>query len=510
MIERFYLKNFLSFKEVSLEFKKGLIVFTGPSGSGKSILMDSILTSFSFSDAAAEHCESCVDVNLDLEEFGLENDDLYIFKHIKKEKSRFFINNQSLSKKSISIIGKKFIKHLSLKDYSDFSNNSLLDLVDSFIYENDKSFTKIIKKYKESYSQYTIALKKLEELKNNADKIEELKEFAAFEVQKIESINPSINEDEELIKIKKDLSHKEKLEDQISSLEEIFNFESRVGNFLDDIDVNSSFFDDTMNELRSHLESAQSRFEALEEMDIESVLDRLEELSGLKRRYGSIEEAIAYKEIKKKELAEYENIEFTLNGLDTKVDLLKCEITDYASSISKKRAKELNKINKKLNEILKFLYLDNAKLIINTDTFTSNGRDEISIELNNVSLNKISSGEFNRLRLAILTVQSEFLEQSGGVLMLDEIDANLSGEESMSVAKVLKMLSKNYQIFVISHQPQLTSMSDQHFLVSKNKNSSVKELDTQSRVNEIARMISGDKISNEAIKFASELLDSAS
>ena len=100
------------------------------------------------------------------------------------------------------------------------------------------------------------------------------------------------------------------------------------------------------------------------------------------------------------------------------------------------------------------------------------------------------------------------MNKNGGVLILDEIDANLSGEESMSVAKVLKQLSKHFQIFVISHQPQLTSMGDQHFLVYKDNDvSHVKELDFTSRVDEIARIISGENISNEAKKFAKELLE---
>ncbi len=78
----------------------------------------------------------------------------------------------------------------------------------------------------------------------------------------------------------------------------------------------------------------------------------------------------------------------------------------------------------------------------------------------------------------------------------------------MSVAKVLKKLSKNFQIFVISHQPQLTSMGDQHFLVYKDGNiSKVKELDFKQKVDEIARIVSGNKISNEAKKFAKELLE---
>ena len=102
MIERFYLKDYLSFKEVELELKSGLVVFTGPSGSGKSILMGSILSSFGSSSCEASLCESSVAWELNGEEYGIESDDINVFKHIKKEKSRYFINNQSISKKAMS------------------------------------------------------------------------------------------------------------------------------------------------------------------------------------------------------------------------------------------------------------------------------------------------------------------------------------------------------------------------------------------------------------------------
>jgi len=92
-------------------------------------------------------------------------------------------------------------------------------------------------------------------------------------------------------------------------------------------------------------------------------------------------------------------------------------------------------------------------------------------------------------------------------LMLDEIDANLSGEESMSVAKVLRHLSTRYQIFVISHQPQLTSMGQQHFLIYKDDESRVRELNDEERIEEIARIISGEGVSDEARGFARDLFE---
>ena len=238
-------------------------------------------------------------------------------------------------------------------------------------------------------------------------------------------------------------------------------------------------------------------------MDVEDVLDRLEALSELKRKYGSIEEALEYKKRKKEELERYENIEFAKEELEQKVKNLKEKTQLLANNITKKREKEIPRFVDELNSYTKQLYLQDISVKLERFTVNKTGQDSIQLLLNGVSLEKMSTGEFNRLRLAILVLKSEVSTQEGGVLILDEIDANLSGEESMSVAKVLKKLSNCYQILVISHQPQLTSLGDQHFLVYKKDGvSNVKELNTQERIDEIARIISGESITKEAIKFA--------
>lgn len=339
-------------------------------------------------------------------------------------------------------------------------------------------------------------------------KIVELKEFTAFEIKKIEDINPIISEDEELLVIKKELSKKEKVLESIEKANAIFNYEHYAIGALDALDVDCSFFNDAMNELRATLDSAEERFSALDDIDIENVLNRIEELSGLKKRFGSIEEALEYKAQKKLELIKYENIEIEKKDLQERYNTLAQEIEELAESLSTLRKNELNSFTKELNKYLKELYLRDAQVEIQEIEYEYFGKDEIHISLNSTQLQKISTGEFNRLRLAILALKSENMNQDGGVLMLDEIDANLSGEESMSVAKVLRQLSSHFQIFVISHQPQLTSMGDQHFLVYKeDENSKVKQLNDDEKIDEIARIISGERVSSEAKEFAKELLE---
>ena len=183
------------------------------------------------------------------------------------------------------------------------------------------------------------------------------------------------------------------------------------------------------------------------------------------------------------------------------------KVQEFSQELTQLRHAALSAFESDLNRYLKELYLRDAKVTLMQKELDILGADEIVVRLSGTDLQKVSTGEFNRLRLAVLALKSEFMSKNGGVLILDEIDANLSGEESMSVAKVLKELSKHFQIFVISHQPQLTSMGNQHFLVHKNDGISyVKELGFEERVEEVARIISGERISEEAKQFAKELL----
>jgi DNA repair protein RecN (Recombination protein N) len=264
-----------------------------------------------------------------------------------------------------------------------------------------------------------------------------------------------------------------------------------------------------MNELRSVLESSLERMEELEEVSVESVLDRIEQISELKRRYGSIEEALSYRDQKALELESYETIEHSKSDLIKQISALKVTLDTGAKELSLKRHAILGETLEKLNSYLGMLYLRAATLELEPCELNASGYDKAVLGLSGTKLDKLSSGEFNRLRLALLALGVESMQGGGGVLMLDEIDANLSGEESMSVAKVLRHLSSRYQIFVISHQPQLTSMGQQHFLIYKDDQSRVRELNDVERIEEIARIISGDAISDEARGFARDLFERA-
>ena len=510
MISRVYLKDCLSFEEVDLEFKNGLNIFTGPSGAGKSILMQAVLSLFALTDVKANMGEVLLNnSNINDEVYDLSFDDDIIIKSIKKDKVRYFLNNQSVSKKNLNDFSMKLIKHLNLKDTSEFDSFKLLDFLDKLTLQKKKEFKKIKEDYNISYKKLLHTKKELQKILDDETKLEDLKEFARFEIDKIEQINPSIDEYEELNLIKKRLAKKEKIEVAIKKASGIMEFNQNVTLALELMEVDSSFFDESMNELNNIFERFNDSLHELDEINIENILDRIEKLSALQKRFGSIEECLNYKEQKKIELSSYENIFFQKEKLEKEFDELNIKLSLLAKEISTYRKESSLILEKKINEYLKFLYLSNAKIIIEEKVLDFSGFDEVKFELNGVSLDTISSGEYNRLRLALLTSMSEFDIVDNGILFLDEIDANLSGKESDAISKVLKKLSNSYQIFAISHQPQLTSSADQHFLVDKiNGKSLVKELNSKERINEIARMISGEKVTLEALDFAKNLLKS--
>ena len=211
MIERLYFRDLVTFKEVELEFSKGLVVFTGPSGAGKSVLMSAILSSFGHStQGAAALCEVSLKKPEDLrsDDFMLE-DDLTI-KTLKKEKLRYLLEGQNISKKVLQTMFVPYVQYLSARDKSGFESETLLGLLDNTLLATNKNFKKLLKEYKKRYGNYRQKEKELAKIKEDEAKLFELIEFAKYEVEKIENINPKVGEDEDLMQVKKQLSRIDK------------------------------------------------------------------------------------------------------------------------------------------------------------------------------------------------------------------------------------------------------------------------------------------------------------
>lgn len=513
-IGRYLLNNYLSFEKVDINFQtqnnENLILFTGASGAGKSILLKSLISSFGGSKNIDFNSSEIEITNntLNIEEFNLDgNNEDFTIKCIKKDKINFFFNDYKISKNKLNEIIFTFVKHLHLKDTSEFDSKNFIQTLDKISMKNNNDFSNILNNYKKNFKERNEVLNKLNEIKDNEKNLEDAKEFLQFEINKIKKINPKPNEFDELLEIKKRLTQKDKLIDKIKKSRIALEGTSVINSLLSDLEEDTTLFNESINNVENILDNLEDSLADLNDIDIEKTLDRISDLNNIINKYGSVERSLEILKEKEEKLDELNNTTFIKKDLILKLEKIEKEMKEDSVKITNIRKETSIIFNQKLNYYLQFLYLDNSEIIFNQTDFNSLGSDEISFKLNNVNLETISSGEFNRLRLALLTAKTDFEPEPGGILFLDEIDANLSGKESESIAKVVTKLSKTYQVFAISHQPQLTSQADKHFLVEKKDGkSTVRLLTLDEREKEISRMISGENITQEAEIFAKNLL----
>ncbi len=507
MIERLYFRDLVTFPEVELEFDQGLVVFSGPSGAGKSVLMSSILSGFGYaSKGAAALCEVTLSkpAKLKNEAFQLE-DDLTI-KTVKKEKLRYFLDGQNISKKLLGEMFSPYVKYLSVRDRGGFDSETLLQMIDTVLSGKDKVYKRSLKEYKKRYTNYKEKIAQLNRIKENEAKLAELIEFTTYEIEKINAIDPKMDEEEALLKVKQQLSRIDKIKDALNAANTIFTAEASVEEVYRLLDKDVSLFSDMMNQLRADFEETENLADELAEIDVEEVLDRLADLNTLKNRYGSIEEALAYRDAKVKELAGYSHIEQDKSMLESFLNIEFTELSIIASRLSQARKQEAKVLEEVLKEYLETLKLPALHFDFEQTALSESGQDTVDAILGNSRTDTLSGGEFNRVRLALMaaTIPKESTRQ--GILILDEIDANVSGDESIAIAEMITRLSKVYQIFAISHQPHLSAKAEQHIVVSKeNEVSKAEILDDRGRIQEIARIIAGENPTSQALEFAKKL-----
>ncbi|QOR61091.1 DNA recombination protein RecN [Sulfurovum sp. ST-21] len=508
MVERLYLRDLVSFKELELEFEQGLVVFSGPSGAGKSVLISAILSSFGYAaKGAAALCEVNLQKPSKLQSDAFVLEENLCIKTLKKEKLRYFIDGQSISKKALAEMFAPYIKYLTVRDQSGFDSASLIGMIDRSLSAKDKTFKKSLKEYKKRYANYRSKELQLEKIEEDEAKLAEKMEFAQYEIDKISLIDPKVGEEEKLLKVKQQLSHIDKVRDALSRASEIFHYESSVEEVYRLLDKDVTPFSEAMGQLRADFEESEMLADELEEIDVEEVLDRLSELMSLKSRYGSIEEALSYRDEKIKELEGYRHIAQDKSMLQSFLQIEFSELNIIASRLSQLRRKEAAVLEASLADYLSSLKLPPLYFDFYTEELGENGIDSVEVRLGaSMMMDTLSGGEFNRVRLALMAATMPQERQAQGVLILDEIDANVSGDESIAIAEMIATLAKGYQIFAISHQPHLSAKATQHIVVEKESGvSRARVLDEEGRIAEICRIIAGENPTEQAVAFARKL-----
>lgn len=510
MITRILINNSPAFSLLELHLKNGFNVFSGASGSGKSVFMESLLAIFGIKDSNADLIEANIATNkleVNLDEYGILDDEEIVLSILKKEKTRYFLNHQSSSKKRLNDIVSGFGKHISARDNEDMSPKNIVRILDDFIIKQTPKHEEVLQKYKSTFLELKEVLSALETLKTQESQIASLKEIATFEINQIDSIAPKEGEYEELLELKKTLSKQEKIAEGIKSVQAFLEQASCVDNFLTLSDESCIAFSEGVRELEVIIESKLSQLQSLEDTNPEQILERISSISTLIHKYGSVSNAINHAQQQKQKLQEYENMDFTKNDLLKKAKTLQDSLNTLDTTLHTTRQNALKHFQEALSELTTQLHLKPLSVSLNQNTKSERGSDECAISLGGSAISTLSAGEYNRLRLGLMCIDASVAKRAG-ILVLDEIDANLSGQESEGVAKILKKLSTSYQIFAISHQPHMPTLADNHYLVYKDgEKSAVTLLDSTGRANEIARMISGAHITKEALEFAKQALN---
>ena len=551
MLRELRLNNLAIIKNLDLEFNGGLISLTGETGAGKSIILDGIslligersnleMIRTGEDSLFAEGVFDLSEVQkekLNKLGFEIEDDELIISRYFyRNSKSKITVNGMRMTVSKLKELMGNILDLVGQHEHQYLLNkNYHLGLLDRFLNKNGQE---LVKEIRNNVLDLKKINKKIEEIETEKFRIMEKKDILEFQFNEITSLGLKENEDNELEEEYRILFNAgkigEKLDDSIQRLKE---GEYSVVNSLGKIKKNLEQLSDiseTYSQIKEKIENIiyeiddigyllEDMAENVESDDIrlEKVVSRIDEINKLKLKYGStIKEILAFRDENEKKLSliKFENNE--LEDLKKEKEEKTKLYFENSHKLREIRKKVAEKLEKTINVQLKDLNMVNSQFKVafsEKTVISSRGMDDVEFMMvtnlgeNYKPLAKIASGgEISRIMLALKTVFSAVDNIS--VLIFDEIDTGISGETVRKVAEKLKELSGTVQVICVTHSPQIAGKSNQQFFIKKEIESKVtetkvRELDTEERIREIARIISGDNITETSIKHAKEIME---
>lgn len=564
MLQSIYIKNLYLIDELNLDFEKGLNILTGETGAGKSIILGAIGLILGdkadTSSVRAGYDKGTVETVFNiskmaklkkfLEDRGItiEDDTLIIKREISTDgKSKAFINMSNVMVYTLKQVGEYLVdisgqhQHHSLLKVSNH-----IHLLDNFAKNHQE-----VSEFKKLWKTYVKKIDKRNELINKEKEKEKTRELAQFAIDEIEKAKLNKNEETELEEELKILMNYQKLtnslvisysnlyenssaiipstETVIAELEKISSLDINLTRVLEETKEALYKLESVKDYIRSYKDSLDFSPERLDEIN-----ERLDAIGSIKKKYGgTIESAIQYKLSCEETIEQIEKNEEQIEKLQSELTELENKIRSFALSLSKKRQRSAKELEKKIIEELSYLGMTKAifkvefRYIENPDSFlritergvkieeTGIDRIEFTISANigeePKPLSKIASGgELSRILLAIKNILINM--DSIGTVIFDEIDAGIGGETAVKVANKMKEMAATTQIICITHSAQIASKGDSNYLVEKHLKdgrtiSSVKKIDEDIKINEIARMLGGNNITDITLQHAKELIN---
>ncbi|MBS4028734.1 MAG: DNA repair protein RecN [Ignavibacteriales bacterium] len=570
MLNELHIKNFAIIEELTIEFERGLNIITGETGAGKSILIDALSLAIG-ERANSEMIRSgsekaIVEATFKIANFKLQfanvksvfkeneiecGDEILLRREVStKGTSRCFVNDAQVSVSVLKAIGDELVDlHGQHEHQSLLRKEKHREYLDQFAnIENE------LRKYSETFFHARKILNEKKLLEQKESQLKEKLSLFQFQLSEIEKVNPQVGEDELLEKEIRKLQNGEKIYELTTSLYEIlYDNENAISvqlklaqKKLDELLKLDESFSEITKEIISATASVEESANSIQryrntlefdEKKIDEMRIRAGEISLLKKKFGgTLETVLAKRNELEQEISLVENFEKEIQKLSSEFGKARVECEKLANQISDKRISASKKLNKAIESSLKELGIVNGifetkifqKEIFNGDelyatigkkrvALFSNGFDEIEFF---VSTNKgeepkplidvASGGEISRIMLSLKSSLAK--ADTTPVLIFDEIDVGISGRIAQAVGKSLKQLSEHHQVISITHLPQITGFADSHFVVEKIENgkrtaTSIRKLSEKERVVEIAKLMSGEKVTDAALKSAKELMN---
>jgi len=547
------IQNIVLIDELELDFGPGLNLLTGETGSGKSIIVDSVgaLTGERVSADLIRHgkdaariegvfsVESDDDISAILNDGGIDISDGQII--VRREialsgKNRIFINDQLVTLAFLKRLGPHLaVIHGQGEQAEIYNVESHVSMLDEYA-GVEKELNAVASAF-EAWSNASAALTALQ--KDESERLQ-LVDVLRFQINEITSAGLKIGEDTELEAEKRRLANAEKLaslseetfellyDADGSTLSTLDRAAKRVAE-LSDFEVSFKEFDEGLASARAVIEElAAAARNMRSSLDIspgrlDEIEDRLADISRLKRKYGeTVDDILEHLSRSETRLAALQDSDLTRAELEKKVAELVSRYFEADAALAKKRRAAIKRFEPLVIAELRTVALDKALFEVRSDDInelrpTGSQNIEFYFSANPGEavrpLAKVASGgEASRLMLVLKSAART--NEHGRTAVFDEVDIGIGGRVAEAVGRKLKALSATQQVFCVTHQPQIASLADRHFVVEKVSKDrmtevTIRELASTDMIDEIARMLAGEFVTDAARENARAMLAAA-
>ena len=549
MLASLSIKNFALIEQLDIRFSNEFSIITGETGAGKSILLGALglvlgrradLTSLKDKEQKCiieAHFEiKAYTLQPFFEENDLDYEDTTIIRReiLPSGKSRAFVNDSPVNLQELQQLGDFLLDIHSQHQTQELSNEEYqIQILDAIAGQQP-----LLQEYKSNLSTYKTVKARLKKLQSEKEALVKEQDYNSFLLEELLAANLKEGEQQEYEAVFEKLNNvefiKESLdkslavadEEQIgvtqnlkeikASLQKIAGLSAEYQELFDRVSSVLIEFDDVSDEIRKHAETLMSDPEQLE-----LVNQKLQLIYSLQKKHqvGTVEELLVIQNDLDNKAVFADDLEAMIHSLEKELEATIVVLDAKAAAISESRKQAAPVLIEKIIAILSELGMPNARFefeIKQTDTYLLSGKDEVQLLFSANKgtsfglLKKVASGgEMSRIMLAVKAILANYTKLP--TIIFDEIDTGVSGEIAHKMGDIMKKMSKQMQVFAITHLPQIAAKGNQHYKVFKstqgeNTVSELKLLGNEERIVEIAEMLSGKDISDSALNHAKSLL----